>query len=140
MKDTTMRYIYLTILLSCLGMLTANAQVAETTYPGTIVYEGYYDDGSWGPLNIGFTFTFYGNNYTQFHVSSNGLVMFGSGSGDYTEDPIPSTGTPNNLISAFWDDIVIDPSGKILYTTIGAAPNRKCIIHLSFSTYCTQNS
>ncbi len=123
-----MRYIYMTILLSCLGMLTANAQVAETTYPGTIVYEGYYDDGSWGPLNIGFTFTFYGNNYTQFHVSSNGLVMFGSGSGDYTEDPIPSTGTPNNLISAFWDDIVIDPSGKILYTTIGAAPNRKCII------------
>lgn len=123
-----MRYIYLTILLSCLTLLTAKAQVTETTYPGTIVYEGYYDDGSWGPLNIGFTFTYYGNNYTQFHVTSNGLVMFGSGSGDYTEDPIPSAGTPNNFISAFWDDIVIDPSGKILYTTIGAAPNRKCII------------
>jgi gliding motility-associated-like protein len=128
MKAKTMRYIYLTILLSCLTLLTAKAQVTETTYPGTIVYEGYYDDGSWGPLNIGFTFTYYGNNYTQFHVSSNGLVMFGSGSGDYTEDPIPSAGTPNNFISAFWDDIVIDPSGKILYTTIGAAPNRKCII------------
>lgn len=123
-----MRYIYLTILLTCLSMLSAKAQVSETTYPGTIVYEGYYDDGSWGPFNIGFTFSFYGNSYTQFHVSSNGLVMFGSGSGDYTEDPIPSTGTPNNFISAFWDDIVIDPSGKILYTTIGAAPNRKCII------------
>lgn len=123
-----MKHIYLTILLLCLTLLTAKAQVTETTYPGTIVYEGYYDDGSWGPYNIGFTFRFYGNNYTQFHVSSNGLVMFGSGSGDYTEDPIPSTGSPNNLISAFWDDIVIDPSGKILYTTIGAAPNRKCII------------
>lgn len=123
-----MRYIYLTILLSCLTLLTAKAQVSETTYPGTIVYEGYYDDGSWGPFNIGFTFTYYGNNYSQFHVTSNGLVMFGSGSGDYTEDPIPSTGSPNNFIAAFWDDIVIDPSGKILYTTIGAAPNRKCII------------
>ncbi len=123
-----MRYIYLTIVLSCLTLLTAKAQVTETTYPGTIVYEGYYDDGSWGPFNIGFTFNFYGNNYSQFHVSSNGLVMFGTGSGDYTEDPIPASGTPNNFISAFWDDIVIDPSGKILYTTIGAAPNRKCII------------
>lgn len=102
--------------------------MTETTYPGTIVYEGYYDDGSWGPFNIGFTFTFYGNSYSQFHVTSNGLVMFGSGSGDYTEDPIPGTGSPNNFIAAFWDDIVIDPSGKILYTTIGAAPNRKCII------------
>ncbi|MRR23305.1 hypothetical protein EG830_10045, partial [bacterium] len=123
-----MRQIYLIVLLSCLSILTAKAQVTETTYPGTIVYEGYFDDGSWGPLNIGFTFRFYGINYTQFHVTSNGLVMFGSGSGDYTEDPIPSTATPNNFISAFWDDIVIDPSGKILYTTIGASPNRKCII------------
>jgi gliding motility-associated-like protein len=123
-----MRYIYLTIVLLCLSLLTARAQVTETTYPGTIVYEGYYDDGSWGPYNIGFTFTFYGNNYSQFHVSSNGLVMFGTGSGDYTEDPIPYSDLPNNFISAFWDDIVIDPSGKILYTTIGAAPNRKCII------------
>lgn len=123
-----MRYIYLTILVSCLTLLTAKAQVSETTYPGTIVYEGYYDDGSWGPFNIGFPFTFYANSYSQFHVTSNGLVMFGSGSGDYTEDPIPSAGSPNNFIAAFWDDIVIDPSGKILYTTIGAAPNRKCII------------
>lgn len=123
-----MKHIYLIVLLSCFTLLTAKAQVTETTYPGTIVYEGYYDDGSWGPFNIGFTFRFYGNNYTQFHVSSNGLVLFGSGSGDYTEDPIPSTNTPNNIISAFWDDIVIDPSGKILYTTIGASPNRKCII------------
>jgi gliding motility-associated-like protein len=123
-----MRYIYLTLLLSSLALFSAKAQVTETTYQGSVVHEGYYDDGSWGPLNIGFTFRFYGNDYTQFHVTSNGLVMFGSGSGDYTEDPIPSTGSPNNFIAAFWDDIVIDPSGKILYTTIGAAPNRKCII------------
>ncbi len=106
----------------------AKAQPPETIYPGTVVYEGYYDDRSWGPLNIGFNFTFYGNTYNRFYVTSNGLVIFGSGSNDYTEDPIPSTSSPNNFIAAFWDDIVINPSGKILYTTIGASPNRKCII------------
>ncbi len=104
------------------------AQPPETIYPGTVVREGYYDDGAWGPFNIGFSFTFYGNAYSQFYVTSNGLVMFGGFSGDYTEDPIPSGSSPNNFIAAFWDDIVIDPSGKILYTTVGAAPNRKCII------------
>jgi hypothetical protein len=39
-----------------------------------------------------------------------------------------SPASPNNFIAAFWDDVVITPSGKILYTTIGAAPNRKCIV------------
>lgn len=107
---------------------TLKAQPPETIYPGTIVYEGYRDDAGWGPFNIGFSFTFYGNSYSQFYVTSNGLVMFGGSSGDYTEDPIPNTSTPNNFIAAFWDDLVINAAGRILYTTIGAAPNRKCII------------
>ncbi len=123
-----MKLKYCTIFLLGLTVLTAKAQVTETTYPGTVVYEGYYDDASWGPLNIGFDFVFFGNTYNQFYVTSNGLVMFGSGSGDYTEDPIPNTGSPNNFIAAFWDDLVIHSSGRILYTTIGASPNRKCII------------
>lgn len=123
MKNTILIFLFLVIS----GNLTI-AQPPETIYPGNVVYEGYYDDRSWGPYNIGFNFNYYGNNYSQFHVTSNGLVMFGTGSYDYTEDPIPSGGSPNNYIAAFWDDIVIDPSGKILYTTIGAAPNRKCVI------------
>lgn len=104
------------------------SQPPETIYRGTVVYEGYRDDAGWGPFNIGFNFTFYGNTYSQFYVTSNGLVMFGSSTGDYTEDPIPNTSTPNNYIAAFWDDLVINSAGRILYTTIGAAPNRKCII------------
>ncbi len=123
-----MKYGYVLIFFLFLSGYIVKAQPPETTYPGTIVYEGYYDDRSWGPLNIGFNFTFYGNTYNRFYVTSNGLVMFGSGSNDYTEDPIPSTSSPNNFIAAFWDDIVINSSGKILYTTIGASPNRKCII------------
>ncbi len=123
-----MKYGYVLIFFLFLSSYVTKAQPPEITYPGTIVYEGYYDDRSWGPLNIGFNFTFYGNTYNRFYVTSNGLVMFVSGSNDYTEDPIPSPSSPNNLIAAFWDDIVINSSGKIVYTTIGASPNRKCII------------
>jgi gliding motility-associated-like protein len=108
--------------------LCVKAQPPETIYPGTVVFEGYRDDTGFGPFNIGFDFTFFGNTYSQFYATSNGLITFGGTSGDYTEDPIPSTSTPNNFIAAFWDDIVIDGAGKILYTTIGAAPNRKCVV------------
>ena len=123
-----MKYRYVILFFLFLSGFVVKAQPPEIIYPGTIVYEGYYDDRSWGPFNIGFNFTFYGNTYNRFYVTSNGLVIFGSGSNDYTEDPIPFASSPNNFIAAFWDDIVINSSGKILYTTIGASPNRKCII------------
>lgn len=123
-----MKYGYVILFFLFLSSYATKAQPPEIIYPGTVVYEGYYDDRSWGPLNIGFNFVFYGNTYNRFYVTSNGLVIFGSGSNDYTEDPIPFTSSPSNFIAAFWDDIVINPSGKILYTTIGASPNRKCII------------
>jgi len=123
-----MKYVYAILFFLFLLSSAAKGQPPEIIYPATVVYEGYYDDRSWGPLNIGFNFTFYGNIYNRFYVTSNGLVIFGSGSNDYTEDPVPFPSTPNNFIAAFWDDIVINPSGKILYTTIGASPNRKCII------------
>jgi len=123
-----MKYRYVILFFLFLSSYVIKAQPPETAYPGTIVYEGYYDDRSWGPFNIGFNFTYYSNTYNRFYVTSNGLVIFGSGSNDYTEDPIPSPASPNNLIAAFWDDIVINPSGKILYRAIGASPNRKCII------------
>lgn len=117
------------LILIILGITSGSyAQQHETIYQGTIVNEGYYDDRSWGPLPLGFNFKFYGHPYNRFYVSTNGLITFGSGTNDYSEDPIPSPAVPNNFIAAFWDDVVITPSGKILYTTIGASPNRKCII------------
>ncbi len=123
-----MKFRYILLFFLFLTSNVIKAQPPEITYPGTVVYEGYYDDRAWGQFNIGFNFTFFGNIYNRFYVTSNGLVMFGSGSNDYTEDPIPSPSSPNNFIAPFWDDIVINASGKILYTSIGASPNRKCII------------
>jgi len=119
------RIFTLGILLMFSGLLFGQS---ETTYSGTVVKSGYANNESYGPFNIGFNFTYFGNIYNQFYVSSNGLVSFGAGSIDPSEDPIPTAATPNNMVAAFWDDLVIDPSGNILYTTIGAAPNRKLIV------------
>jgi hypothetical protein len=115
------------LIILCLGL---TAQPPETIYQGTVIKSGYVDDESYGPFDIGFNFTYFGISYSQFYVSSNGLVLF-------TDDPlniskadvaIPDPGAPNNFIAAFWDDLIVDGTGKILYKTIGAAPNRKLII------------
>lgn len=121
------RFILFSVLILFFNIL-AFSQPTETIYPGTVVKSGYDNNVSYGPFNIGFNFTYFGNTYSQFYVSTNGLITFGSGSIDPGEDPIPSGNTPNNMIAAFWDDLVIDPSGNILYTTVGAAPNRKLIV------------
>ena len=123
-----MKYGKSILILLFLINLATHAQPPEIIYPAEVIYEGYYDDRSWGPIHMGFNFSFYDHPYNHFYVTSNGLIIFGSGSNDYTEDPIPSPSSPNNFIAPFWDDIVINPAGKILYTTIGAEPNRKCII------------
>src|SRR5665647_2284242 len=109
------------------------AQPSETIFQGTVVRAGYVDDASYGPFNIGFNFTYFGISYSQFYVSSNGLVLFTSDATNIsdTEVAIPDPSGPNNFIAAFWDDLVVDGTGKILYTTIGAAPNRKLVIQFT---------
>ncbi|MGD0342635.1 MAG: hypothetical protein ABSA76_13110, partial [Bacteroidales bacterium] len=113
------------MLIFSLGL---NAQPSETVYLGNVIKSGYSDEESFGPYDIGFNFTFFGNTYSQFYANSNGLVLFGAGSTDGTEDPIPTAAAPNNFIAPLWDDLIISSSGKMLYATVGAAPNRKLII------------
>ena len=124
---------FITILILIFIGLRINAQPPETIYQGTTIRAGFVDDAAYGPFNIGFNFTYFGISYSQFYVSSNGLVLFTydalNPSG--TAIAIPDAAAPNNFIAAFWDDLVVDGTGKILYTTIGAAPNRKLIIQFS---------
>jgi hypothetical protein len=116
------------LIIGWLICINGNTQPPETTYLGNVAKSGYENDAYYGPFDIGFSFVFFGNSYTQFYVSSNGLVSFGTGSSDGSPDPIPTAGAPNNMIAAFWDDLTVSYTGKILYTTIGAAPNRKLIV------------
>ena len=112
----------------------------EVRYQGQIAIENtstnYYDDYTYGSFDIGFTFSFYGTDYTQFHVTSNGLVIPGTnGSSSFSNSCFPTTnpsGLP--LIAPFWDDTVVSKqslAGMILYQTIGEAPNRKCVIQFN---------
>jgi len=78
----------------------------DATNGGTVVAQG---DDTYQYVSLPFAFNFYDNTYTGLYVSSNGFVSFGSGYSSYSNGCIPSTSTPNNVIYAFWDDLV--PTG-----------------------------
>jgi hypothetical protein len=76
-------------------------------------FPSYEDDGTVGPIPIGFDFPFYGNTFSQLYVCSNGWMSFTNGSLEtYSNQPLPSAGSsvPENLLAAWWDDMVYDES------------------------------
>ncbi|NMD03518.1 MAG: hypothetical protein GYA71_09630, partial [Bacteroidales bacterium] len=139
--------IFLAIVILSSG---AFAQPPEQVYQGTVIATGFRQNiplALAGPHPIGFNFTFFGNTYSQFYVSANGLVLFEAPSSTDLykyEAPIPTAVIPNNYIAPFWDDLSILDVGNVMYTTVGASGSKKCIIQfkkmglhpaISFSTF-----
>ncbi len=57
-------------------------------------------------VNLPFTFTYYGMNYNQISVGSNGFVALGyTNDVDWSNTGIPSADGPPAMIAAFWSDL-----------------------------------
>jgi hypothetical protein len=78
------------------------------------------DDQNSGPFDIGFTFEFYGTDFTQFRICANGWVSFTSTATSYTNSTIPTAAEPNNLLALFWDDLYPPGAGHIYYYSDGS--------------------
>ena len=53
------------------------------------------DDGVEGPFPIGFSFPFFGNNYTEFYIGANGWISFSpnpNAAGTREAFPVPKCG------------------------------------------------
>jgi hypothetical protein len=103
---------------------------------------GNSDDGGWGGIPIGFSFNYFGNNFTTIGAGTNGVLMFGTipgyGTadgelGDYTftgPPYFPNTSNAGNLIALMASDLHMgnSTSGSLKYWTEGYAPNRKFVL------------
>jgi hypothetical protein len=78
------------------------------------------DDGYFWPLSLPFTFDFYGTDYVELAVASNGTLYFEDDYLGYVNTPIPGTNGygVNTFIAHFWDDLVVDP-GAVYYLAQG---------------------
>lgn len=84
------------------------------------------DDSYAGPFDIGFTFPFFENSYSQLYIGSNGIITFGSGSSSLSNTNIPNSGTPNNMIAMWWDDLNPGAYGNVYYYF--DSPNSRFIV------------
>jgi hypothetical protein len=92
---------------------------------------GGHDDGSVGPINLGFNFKFYENSYPQIYISTNGILTFGGGGTFARNEIIPVDITPNDLIAPFWDDLAVGSpfnTGQVYYELRGSAPARSFVV------------
>lgn len=135
--NTSIHKVKILLILLLISVMPFTRAQGENEYLGIVVAEGMKDDKKYGSFPIGFDFEFFGVTHDVFWVSSNGLVMFGSGSNAFSNVSIPNGSRPDNFIAAFWDDLIIHSSGDIMYQTIGTAPNRKLVIQFNNMSFWT---
>jgi gliding motility-associated-like protein len=96
-------------------------------------------DDNWSiPINIGFPFSYYGQNYTQLVAGSNGIASFNVGNAGnpcawaLNGTPFPTNAVLPTLNSAMICYQDLNPanatSGPVQAQTIGTAPSRKFIL------------
>lgn len=82
------------------------------------------------PVALGFTFNFYGVDYTTATISSNGFLSFNAGvsSGCCTGQVLPATSDPDNVVAGFWEDLHPPSGGTYRYETLGVAGSRTFVV------------
>lgn len=110
---------------------------------------GSKDDDFAGPIDIGFSFPFYENKYTQLYVSTNGFISFEEPAYTANNERIPLDPPPNNIIATFWDDLLLPiPSadkpevagGHVYYRLSGVKPDRRLDIQWHDVTLASETS
>ncbi|MDD3536174.1 MAG: choice-of-anchor J domain-containing protein [Candidatus Cloacimonetes bacterium] len=102
------------------------------------------DDNFSEPIPLGFSFPFYGTNYSSAWVDINGEILFAPNNWyvpypGYGWDndgnmfnyvyPIPGFDAMPGLIAVFWDDLYAEQgTGDVYFQSFGEAPNRYAII------------
>lgn len=91
------------------------------------------DDQGWENIPLGFTFNYFGTNFSQCNVGTNGVLNFGPyatfNAGQYSfPSGFPSVSSPLNTIAVIATDLYMVTSGTVRYWTEGISPNRVFVL------------
>jgi subtilisin family serine protease/DNA-binding beta-propeller fold protein YncE len=73
------------------------------------------DDQLSEAIPIGFDFPFYGGLFDAVRVSTDGWLSFTSTDPSPVHQPVPCTGTPENLVAPFWTDLDFGGTARAVY-------------------------
>jgi len=78
------------------------------------VYDGGNNQDDVTTVDLPFTFTFYGVNYDQVSICSNGWISFGETEmSSFRNYLLPGSGGPSPIVAVFWDDLKTTNGGEI---------------------------
>ncbi|HEY9606086.1 MAG TPA: filamentous hemagglutinin N-terminal domain-containing protein, partial [Allocoleopsis sp.] len=89
------------------------------------------DDQVSAPIPLGFTFNYFGVDYNNIYISSNGFItpVPSATSGCCTGGVLPSPSSPSAAIAGWWEDLTSIPGGAISYQTVGAPGNQIFVVN-----------
>jgi hypothetical protein len=97
---------------------------------GTPVLQGTDDSVfALGPSQLGtFQFNFYGTSYNNLFFSTNGLITFGSGNGEFFNQDL--TFDPSQAaIAPFWDDLeTFSNAGAVYWQVLGSGASQQLVL------------
>jgi len=73
------------------------------------------DDETSAAIALGFDFSFYGNAFDSVRVCTNGWISFTSTATTYSNQTLPTTSGPENMLAPFWDDLDFNGAEKAAY-------------------------
>jgi hypothetical protein len=109
----------------------------QTTYPGSSLDLG---DNETVLLSLPFTFRYYGVDYTQVSVCSNGWIAMGNKTDvDWTNSAIPNADGPSAMIAGLWDDLDPGNAGapSDIYSYYDAATHRFIVEYFRVEHYAS---
>jgi hypothetical protein len=82
--------------------------------PGTPI--AFTQDDQTVPLELPFIFRYYGQNFMQISICTNGWIAMGvTTNSDYSNSGIPNGDGPPNMIAAYWHDLSPQLGGRVVY-------------------------
>ena len=118
------------------GVTTLCALGSPVVTPTSTAGVYLLDDSGWGSVPIGFTYNFFGTNYSSLNVGTNGVVQFGAYNAaalaDFTYTTLPNAAEPLNIIALAANDNNLSVTGaasSIQYWTEGIAPTRVFVLY-----------
>ena len=140
-----MKILYRTLIVFFSSITLAKAQMnysftattnTYTSITGTVPFlsgnenDPFADEGFATNIPIGFSFGYNSSNtYTEVSISTNGFISFGTLNDSYITNNLATGVTGQRpIVAPLWDDINLQSTNNIKYTTTGSAPNRVFIV------------
>jgi hypothetical protein len=108
---------------------------------GTQLYYAQNDDVLLEDLPTGFgPFKFYGQQFSQISISADGWICPGNyTTSNYTNQPIPGSGTPPGMVCGNWDDLSPYPDGSGYIYWYHDVANHRLVMEWDNVTYWNQS-